>query len=607
MNTRRFLAAGAAILISFLTASGAQAALWSNTITDSDPSTANPYTGAGQTVASNLTVSGIGRGGGIQANTASNRYNAKGFDQTSAAAAVSTGDCFTFTLTPAVGFKIDFTSFVFTGQASGSGPTSFFIRSSVDNFAANIGTASSTAGSVTLGAGFQGITTAIIFEVFAYGGAAAGTYSINDFTFNGAISTAAVLNNSVITVSQATPIAFGNCLVGTTLSQAVTINKTGTQATTYSVTATGNAGVNGVAGTSFGTGTQSDPINVTIDTSASGSRSGNVVVDNTAADSAAAGQGSADGNDTIAVTATVYEAASVSISGSTTLNVSSGTATASLTNAAPVGALRAAAEINGTPTVTGQGFSLVSGFANGTKINSSTTANASVGFNSTGLLNGDYVGGLIVNLQNDHTINGSATGDLGNKSWTLNATVTGKQAASGSATLASGTSLAGRGLQFNAGDLTEAKFLGGTTSAARTLSLSFSTTSTATNDAIRQSDVLAVTGLVGETYVLQLSYNEDGLVGSEADLILGWLNSDNAWVNAVEGNSTSAMFFAGDTAYNAALYSALGTYGVDTENNTVWAVLDHQSSFAVVPEPGAMVLGGLGLLGLLRRRRRSMN
>ncbi len=59
--------------------------------------------------------------------------------------------------------------------------------------------------------------------------------------------------------------------------------------------------------------------------------------------------------------------------------------------------------------------------------------------------------------------------------------------------------------------------------------------------------------------------------------------------------------------------AALGTWGIDIDGNgtdgkgKVWAVLNHNSEFAVIPEPGTLVAGGFGMLGIavagLRRRR----
>jgi len=51
----------------------------------------------------------------------------------------------------------------------------------------------------------------------------------------------------------------------------------------------------------------------------------------------------------------------------------------------------------------------------------------------------------------------------------------------------------------------------------------------------------------------------------------------------------------------------IGVYGVDPNGDNAWAIINHNSDFAVVPEPSTIVLAGLGLIGAafaLRRRRR---
>lgn len=116
-----------------------------------------------------------------------------------------------------------------------------------------------------------------------------------------------------------------------------------------------------------------------------------------------------------------------------------------------------------------------------------------------------------------------------------------------------------------------------------------------------------VTGTQGDTFVLALQYDQSSLIslfGSE-DATLGWWNG-NAWVNAVEGNEgeSGSQFIEG--SYQQGY--ALGTYGIDKENNLVWAVLDHNSEFVImggnaVPEPSIVCLGFLGFLLLFRRSR----
>ena len=126
-------------------------------------------------------------------------------------------------------------------------------------------------------------------------------------------------------------------------------------------------------------------------------------------------------------------------------------------------------------------------------------------------------------------------------------------------------------------------------------------------------------------------------------LFLGWLNTAvdgdpttvsgaDRWVNAVQGNfdnmpdnpsrhdesgvigaayiGTLAEYIAGTETSIAGLSKAageirVGDYGGDPDSNTVWAVIDHLSDFAVVPEPStyALIFGGLSLVTLLFRRK----
>jgi hypothetical protein len=156
--------------------------IFDNPITGTNPNTSNPYT-IGQTVNANITASGIGRGAGITGSNTNNRYNAGQWSTS----AIDLNDYFEFTLTPNPSISISFTSFIYTGQASASGPVSFAFRSSLDGYTSDIGTATVAGTTIDLSAAtYQNIATAISFRFYGWGAiTSTGTFSINDFTFNG--------------------------------------------------------------------------------------------------------------------------------------------------------------------------------------------------------------------------------------------------------------------------------------------------------------------------------------------------------------------------------------------------------------------------------------
>jgi len=94
---------------------------------------------------------------------------------------------------------------------------------------------------------------------------------------------------------------------------------------------------------------------------------------------------------------------------------------------------------------------------------------------------------------------------------------------------------------------------------------------------------------------------------------VGTLVKQGAGVLTLKGNNSyaggTASFF-GDKAYDASTDFVLGKYGFDRSKGTVWAVLNHNSDFTVVSEPGTWGLIGAAALGALpmlsqRFRRRS--
>jgi len=103
--------------------------IWTNPITGTDPGlTAGNYI-TGDVFASNLSVSGISKGSGINGNAGTNRYNANNWNNVS----VDFNRYFNFTLTPNATYKINFVSLVYSSQVSLSGPINFAVRSSIDN------------------------------------------------------------------------------------------------------------------------------------------------------------------------------------------------------------------------------------------------------------------------------------------------------------------------------------------------------------------------------------------------------------------------------------------------------------------------------------------
>jgi len=154
---------------------------------------------------------------------------------------------------------------------------------------------------------------------------------------------------------------------------------------------------------------------------------------------------------------------------------------------------------------------------------------------------------------------------------------------------------------FTGGVDTTASFLGaGVTGAARNVLTSFSAATLAAvgNDGSRISDVFSLSGTASDTIVLQLNI----ATGVTANSVLAY-NSLGTWVNAVLGNSSGTPTDRGDVAWNSGF--GLGSYGRDTSTGNVWAVIDHNSEFAIIPEPAAwmlLALSGTALVVFRRRR-----
>ena len=232
---------------------------------------------------------------------------------------------------------------------------------------------------------------------------------------------------------------------------------------------------------------------------------------------------------------------------------------------------------------------------------------------------GNNNGALTVTVQANV---GNATADAGNSKTAFGAPLTAPVAAGGSyANLEStvkATSGSGGGGMLGS----TATILAGTNSgsgSAQTVSMAWRTQTSAEGTRL-VSDVLdlsgmGLNGMSGQTspFVLQMDYDPGSVGGDEAAMAAEemiqpvWLDpATNQWENATDGNfgTNSDQFYLGAWPPGDL---TLGDWGVNTANHTVWAVLDHNSVLAVVPEPSTLVLLGIGGAGLLARawRRRS--
>ena len=182
-----------------------QSSIWTNPITETNPSAANPYTN-GDVKDANISVSGITRGSLLSASSASNRFSAIGFANNTTLDANRT---FSFTITPGTGYKVSLSTLVFTLQRSGTGPAAFQVRTSADNYASAVLTQTgitSTSG-VSYTATFSNLnnlTSAVTVRIYGYSASAtSGTCSVNDFTFNGTVDS---LNPPSVTTALASAI-----------------------------------------------------------------------------------------------------------------------------------------------------------------------------------------------------------------------------------------------------------------------------------------------------------------------------------------------------------------------------------------------------------------
>jgi len=141
----------------------------------------------------NGALSNMKRGSGLQPSAAGNVFNSTGF---TTGATADTSDYYSFSIKANTGFQLNLDSLVFGQRKSNSGPASYAIRSSQDNFQGDLSTGQGTNtiswnNKTVFGAAFTGISSdqTTEFRIYGYGAtAASGTWRIDSVRIYGNIS-----------------------------------------------------------------------------------------------------------------------------------------------------------------------------------------------------------------------------------------------------------------------------------------------------------------------------------------------------------------------------------------------------------------------------------
>ena len=192
------------------------------------------------TTIANTTMSVVSRGTGVTATSLGNAFAGSGWDATSAALAISGNDYFEFTIAANANYKVSLSALEANFRRSGTGPSNFQWRysinggSSFSDFGSPIsytvsggdGTAQTSINLSTI-IDLQDVAnpTTIIFRLYGWGGALAGTFALgrltgNDLAVGGTVSTTLPL----ITLGTQSQIV--SCL-GVPANKTVTVSGTG--------------------------------------------------------------------------------------------------------------------------------------------------------------------------------------------------------------------------------------------------------------------------------------------------------------------------------------------------------------------------------------------
>jgi trimeric autotransporter adhesin len=147
----------------------------------------------------NLGISTISRGAGLTTSGNADRFNATSWALTSIANAVSGDDYMEFTITPNATFQFSVSSIVVNIQRSGSGSRGIALRSSVDNYAADLDTEyaildNTSTQTFTFTFAQANSTTAVTYRFYMFAESTGGSGGFegtgNDIVVNGTVTSA---------------------------------------------------------------------------------------------------------------------------------------------------------------------------------------------------------------------------------------------------------------------------------------------------------------------------------------------------------------------------------------------------------------------------------
>lgn len=137
--------------------------------------------------ASVVNPSNITRGTGLIADDNADRFNSRSFSQNSS---IDLSDYLQLTITPTTNYTINISQISIQSQRSGTGPQSFIIRTSVDNYTSDASNLISITSIATVSSSFNLITSitstlAVTIRIYGYGASHGnGTWGPGDGTRN---------------------------------------------------------------------------------------------------------------------------------------------------------------------------------------------------------------------------------------------------------------------------------------------------------------------------------------------------------------------------------------------------------------------------------------